>query len=479
MLRKTEFMLSDSFEVSGEWWLSNNPALKLRGRFTYSPDSIELEVDGCFDDLAASDLAATTTKFQSHESIQGVSSDGQKFTLLKCYASSISTTTNYDVLHIITGKHVGGMTDLKVNAATFYCRHLEAYLGQQLLKFESDGEGEALKACSVTYKQPPTIKSRIESISTTLEIKTSVTWTPNPNEHSQKLRARSHIALTPDSPKNLSWFLERSTQFCHFLNLVTEEVASPTGFKVFVEGDAYPGWYLYQTGKRIERSESNAPLLLFYHGHLHDQFETMLNNWFSASETLLDSIYLMMDAQRTVGHSTSGRFLLLAHAVEVISRATTSSEYMPANEYEGVIQAMNSAIPTGVKSDHRMSLKSRIKYGNEFALHKRIKLLLESLTEEARKIVCVDVGKFSRGIADTRNYYTHFTDELRPKALPAVPMYWASEKLSFLMRIELLRYLGIAEDTIVKQLNGHHRIGQRIRLSKEHLEVVATVRKKK
>ena len=32
-----------------------------------------------------------------------------------------------------------------------------------------------------------------------------------------------------------------------------------------------------------------------------------------------------------------GRFLLLAHAVEVISRATTSSEYMSPSGYERII----------------------------------------------------------------------------------------------------------------------------------------------
>jgi hypothetical protein len=115
-------------------------------------------------------------------------------------------------------------------------------------------------------------------------------------------------------------------------------------------------------------------------------------------------------------------------------------------------------------------LKSRIQYGNEYAFHKRIKVLLESLSDKGREIVCKDPTAFSRGIADTRNYYTHFTDDLRPKALPSVAMYWASEKLSFLMRIVLFKYLGIDEAVIVKQMSEHHRLSQRIFYSKEHPE---------
>jgi hypothetical protein len=49
-------------------------------------------------------------------------------------------------------------------------------------------------------------------------------------------------------------------------------------------------------------------------------------------------------------------------------------------------------------------------------------------------------------------------------------MFWASEKLLILMRIVLLKYLGIDEELIVKQLKEHHRLLQRILLSREHPE---------
>lgn len=261
-------------------------------------------------------------------------------------------------------------------------------------------------------------------------------------------------------------------RFCYFLTLVTEEVVSPTGIKVFVGDDKYPAWYLYQAANERETDEKATPVFLFHLAHLLDQFESMLKKWFSVSETMVDAIHLMMDAQRNHGHSTQGRFLLLAHAVEVISRATTSSEHMRKEEYEKVINTLNGAIPKEVDCDHRASLKSKIKYGNKYAFHKRIKMLLKFLSDEGREVVCDDPAKFARGIADTRNYYTHFTDDLRPKALPPMAMYWASEKLSFLMRIVLFKYLNIDEAVIVKRMSEHHRLLQRIFYSKEHPETM-------
>ena len=214
-------------------------------------------------------------------------------------------------------------------------------------------------------------------------------------------------------------------------------------------------------------------MFLFHLAHLNKDFQHILAKWFSVNEMMLDAIHLTMDARRNPEQSMHGRFLLLAHAVEVISRATTSSEYMPAEDYKTVIAAMNNAIRADVHRDHRSSLKSRIQYGNEYAFHKRIKVLVESLTEPAKKIVCADPAKFARGISDTRNYYTHFTDDLRPKALTGGAEYWATEKLLLLMRILLLKYLGIEEGMIVKQLSRHLRLSQRIALSQEQPECIA------
>lgn len=87
-------------------------------------------------------------------------------------------------------------------------------------------------------------------------------------------------------------------RFCHFLTLVTDEVVSLTGIKVFVEDDKYPAWYLYQAANERETHEKETPVFLFQLAHLLDQFESMLKKWFSVGETMVDAIHLMMDAQR-------------------------------------------------------------------------------------------------------------------------------------------------------------------------------------
>jgi hypothetical protein len=469
-MRKSEFMLHDEFEVPGEWWLPDAESEKLYGTLRYCQSEIELEVSGTFDDVSLPDQPAGASRFKDHACIHGLSNDGQKFSLLRAHAISLSATTKYSAFHVIADKHIPALGDLKLREVSFYCRHLEVFIARRLFAVNTDGQGENFKSLSVQYVQPPKIEWRIEEIGSSLAIQASLNRSSSPYEQWHKLHARSFVTVTPDSPQDLDWFIRRIWRFCYLLTLVTDEVVWPTGVEVCLDGDKYPGWHLYKSAKTIDDAEHVTPVFLFHLGHLLDNFGGILSKWYSVSETMLDAIHLTMDAQRNPEHSTHGRFLLLAHAVEVFSRATTSSEYMSPADYEAVKTAMKSAIPAIVERSHRDSLKKRIEYGNEYSFHKRVRTLIQSLSPAAQEIVCRDPVAFSRGISDTRNYYTHFTDELRLKTLSPPAMYWASEKLSFLVRIVLLRYLGIEEDVIVARMKGHHRLLQRIFYSQEHPE---------
>lgn len=475
MDRKVDFMLDDEFERTGRWWLPENPEDQLHGTLRYSQSQIELELSGTFDDVSATELLGGSAEFKNHPCIHGVSHDRQKFTLLRAHATSLASTTKYSAFHLIVDKHVPSLPDLKLRAVSFYCSHLEAFIGRQLFAVENEGEKEDFKSLTVKYIQPPKLAWRIDEINATVDFQTGMNWISSHTPQRHELRAKSFVTITPDAQEPLDWFIKQIWRFCYLLTLVTDEVVSPTGVEVFLDGDKYPGWHLYQVSKERDKdADKSTPVFLFHLAHLVDNFEPILRQWFSVDDTLLNSIHLTMDAQRNPDHSVQGRFLLLAHAVEVISRATTSSEYMSNSDYESVKNDLVAAIPSRVGSDHRASLKNKIKYGNEYSFHKRVKLLIESLPASAQDVVCRDPVAFARGVSETRNYYTHFTDELRPKALPPVPLYWASEKLSFLMRIVLLRYLNIPVELTVERMKEHHRLLQRIFYSKEHPECLAS-----
>lgn len=304
MTHKGEFMLADSFEVTGEWWLTEKPTEKLYGTLCYSPTNIELELSGTLDEVTAGDLMDGSPKFKDHPCIHGLTHDRQKFTLLRAHASSLGTSTKYNIFHIIADKHVPALAALKLRQVSLYCRHLDKFIARELFTMENEGEREDFKSCTVKYHQPDKLAWRIDEIGATLDFQTAMKWSSNRYKQWHKLHAQSFVTITPDSPQDLDWYIRQIWRFCHFLTLVTDEVVSPTGIEVFLEDDKYPGWHLYQAGKLREADENATPVFLFHLAHLIDSFESMLKKWFSVSETLLDSIHLMMDAQRNRDHST-------------------------------------------------------------------------------------------------------------------------------------------------------------------------------
>lgn len=226
-----------------------------------------------------------------------------------------------------------------------------------------------------------------------------------------------------------------------------------------MSGGSYPHILFYNAPEPRRESQQPSSLLLFNASDVCNQLSDILHKWFAASPTLKSAIYLYIDGMRQTG-SSEGRFLTLSQAFEAFSRATTPSEYMASEDYQEVRSKIIAAIPSEVAPDHRDSLKSRIKYGNEISLRKRLMKTFQSLPFEAIDCICHSHAEFVSGIVDTRNYLTHYSDELRSSALRGADLHWASEQLTMLTRILLLRELGIDIARIVEHVRGHSRLMQ-------------------
>jgi hypothetical protein len=357
---------------------------------------------------------------------------------------------------------------------TFGCTQLDTFLDARVFQVEQRHTENVFEGLTIKYSVPPTVSIRVAAISADLVIGIPISWSEG---HTKiVLTAEPSITVKSDCPKDLEWYTKTIWRFVYLLTLATNESVRPTWIRFATNDGDTDGWVLYSAARPYQPSDTSSALLLFYFAHLHERFASICDRWFSANEILVDSIHLFMDAVRDHGTSLQGRFLSLSQALEAFSRATLSSEYMPKVDYEKVISSVIAAIPSSVDSDHRASLKNRIKYGNEHSLRKRLTTLINSLTPDAASCVCQSPKNFVTGIVETRNYLTHYTDELRPKALSGAALFWGCERMATLLRILLLRELGIEEPMIIARLREHPRLMQYIHLQQKHPECVAAHR---
>lgn len=75
--------------------------------------------------------------------------------------------------------------------------------------------------------------------------------------------------------------------------------------------------------------------------------------------------------------------------------------------------------------------------------------MLAELTPELLKLVCAEPKKFANLIADTRNYFSHYTAELKEKAVTDTQkLYWLAQRLSVWCTCLLLKELSFSPEEI-------------------------------
>jgi hypothetical protein len=155
-------------------------------------------------------------------------------------------------------------------------------------------------------------------------------------------------------------------------------------------------------------------------------------------------------------------FLSLLQALEGFHRATLSGIYMTDTDYEAVKKALGDALPLTVSPSHKSALKSKIKYGNEYSLQKRLNELVNALPDPIHKLAIGDAGDFPRPWIDTRNFFTHWDKELEHKIVTGQALYESNVRLRVLLRLVYLNYIGVDPQMLEKALSGTNPLAQHL-----------------
>jgi len=153
-------------------------------------------------------------------------------------------------------------------------------------------------------------------------------------------------------------------------------------------------------------------------------------------------------------------FLSLMQALESFHRATKGGKYLSDKSWKPYKEKLVNEIPVELDSGHRESLKNRIKYGNEYSLKKRLGELLRTLDEKTLSVLSPSTKYFTGVIVDTRNYLTHYDDELKNSSLKDADLYWANQRLRIFITILLLKEIGIEENVILESMRKNNKFNQ-------------------
>jgi ApeA N-terminal domain 1 len=180
--------------------------------------------------------------------------------------------------------------------------------------------------------------------------------------------------------------------------------------------------------------------------------EDVIQRWFEVYDKIMFPSQLAISVMVSENLWLHVEFLSLIQALEGFHRSLSDGLYILPKDYEAIESALVNAIPSNVSGPHADSLRSRIRYGNEISLAKRLNVLAERLYLPIRQLVFGRNGTAPREWIDTRNYYTHWPEELHQKVLDGQGMVDANVRIRHFLRALYLDLACIPQEAILAAL---------------------------
>lgn len=445
-MKLDEYLLTDSFEVFGHWWLPEEPNDKVPGTLVFSPSKGGLlRLQGRFKGqvLTGPQFALTGPAFQP-KCIYGEQPDGQLLSVHRALTTELNVTASLYCHLILAGAHLGPNSPLKDVSASFAYENLEEWSCLPLYASGSRSDNDhqshsySFRSDVVNLLRVPKADSHPE-----LELYGYIRHSLARNKATFERNARFRIyGLNLD---NLGPLFEFTSSVGQFLTVLVGEPTALTELCIVPEPKNAINLFFQQTRSARAR-EILGPSMPFNLLSLANEASPLFSAWLDSYRLLHPAHAAFFSTLFSDFSFIDAKFQAIMQAIESFHRRTSQSAYVDQDEYQKIYAGLVEKIPDKVGAPLKEKLKSILKYGNEFSLKKRLKELASQLDKETLKILRID-SKFINLVVETRNFYAHLDDSIRTSlAYDSRELYQANEKLSAFFLIHLLKKLGMSEE---------------------------------
>jgi len=447
--------LQTNFEINGIWWLPDKENNKVNGTLEYSiSDGFTLKVTGNINKVF-NQFGLTTFPI-----IHGKDSDGEKVTLFENYQISykggIIQENKFQIGFALVGEYLNLETNYDISFATINFNLLEEWFGHVPFSAKSTLHREHIKITAPKSK----FNFKVKSIDSFL----SCVFIPNLNHNSfTRLNAfyEANLMLKPIESNKIKWILDRTRELKYLFTLL---VGKPVSFKniyfvrkgkrEYLELLIHDGFFFYK--EDLRPFEMTAPF-----SDIKSDFRFIVNKWFDKIDRLKKICDLFFASQHKPEMFLEFNFISLAQALENYYRCFFKGTYISQNDYDKFCKSFNNFIPKYIPDDLKESLKSRLKYGNEYSFKNKIIDVLNKLDPVKIESIVGIKKKVALDIKKIRNYFTHYTEsELSEEQLdkientPIVSDY--IDRIEAILTAALLFEIGVSEKIIIKKLRSRY-----------------------
>ena len=454
--------LSEQFEVLGYWFLPERPSHKVAGTLSYSPQRTELRLMQSFQPFPQGFMQPLV----ECPTIHGITEKGEPVTILWAVRDKVSM--NFGGAALLNPETwlcpltvYGAHLDHEATLPEMRCRLPGLHIWQSKKLVERTHEaGKDSGPQSTNYRVLGMPSETIQIVSDDLSVDWFVEQTTSMGKFDVSVRSAGWFGIRPSTPQTIKWYLEQQQKIITLLTFLAGTPMSPDALTV---PTSRPGVYasLLFTRHDIRYCDyRNLDDFFMSRGAMGGELSDILIKWFKVYPEVATPSQLAMSVSGSEKLWQHVEFLSWMQALEGFHRGLLDGVYMDPKDYEAVKSALGSAIPATVQPPHRESLRSRIRYGNEISLAKRLNELADRLPESVRLQVLGPDGKIPRAWIDTRNYYTHWDEELRPNVLDGQEILHANHRMSLFLKALYLDLTGVPSSATSSALSGSSKDAQ-------------------
>ena len=399
--------------------------------------------------------------------ILGTSSDGKDISLHGCFLIQAQEsypgllTCLYFASMVFVGVHFPKTEEVRFRSINVRFSHFDEWVDISGFTFTHSRDEHVI----IKYKRPNDIRVDIGG-DLSIAITTIVT-TPAFTRVQKKANVEQQWIVRIENKRDTS-FESFYSDIQHIQNFLCIAVRAPvhvlniegeTEANKMTDIDYYPPVGIFYKSPYISESPgySLEGEMLFTYQDISGDLEVMLRNWF-AKENELEPICGLYFGVLCNPHLYLGnQFLSLIQAAEAFHERIYGGRYLPDSDYkERVFTPLVNSIPD-VNQGLQESLKNRLWYGNEYSLRTR----LSELLDVCGNIVPQLLGNrriFINKTVNTRNYLTHYDQDLYKRAARGAELLSLTKKLRVLLEVCLITQTGLEANKARDLFSRHMRI---------------------
>jgi len=331
---------------------------------------------------------------------------------------------------------------------------LQVWLGRGYVNIEkAHDKNKNITKTSFCIEQVPDEQFSIESIDSDISLRCE--RISRLTSCQLLLKAYGWFSFQPRQKKPIDWFWRHHNTFIMMLSFLSADVFFADAIQAEVD-DSNDRLDILVTSPESKNNKDKTTMdFLLSRSRISTELCSYCNKWFAIFDRVEKPACLAQGIFASKSPWLYVEFLLLMQALEGLHRALYDDNYMSDPEYEKVEAELVHAIPDNVQSNHKDALKSRIRYGNQFSLRKRLDELAGKLSKRSCACIFGGSGYVPQSWIDTRNYYTHWDSDLLSKALDNQDMYHANIKMQYFIRSIYIQLMGISSEDLDAAFHGN------------------------